>query len=163
MKPPKHLRTGELCVGLAGDTLTTDGIGSCVVICMWDRIRKIGSMAHMFLAKDERVGLARVGPEGASPDRAVPCLLHLMLGLGATQRKISVRLVGAGNMFSGVADGSPVDVGRSILSSTLQALVNAGLTVSSQSVGGRFGRSVKFSVGSGLIQIELTNGVQVLL
>ena len=137
-----------------------------MVICMWDPIQKLGAMAHMFQSCREMIDASHSRSErmeGASPDSAVPYLLLRMLGLGALQKNIRVRLVGAGNMFSGVADGSALDVGKGILTCTLLAINQAGLTLNSQSVGGKFGRSVSFSVSSGLIRVGLTNGDHVLL
>ena len=86
-----------------------------------------------------------------------------MIGLGVQQSNILIKLVGAGNMFTGIEDGSVIDVGRGILTSTLLALTKVGLIPHSQTVGGKLGRSVKFSVSSGLIQVGLTNGESVIL
>jgi len=163
MKSSKHLKTGELGIGFESDTFTTNGIGSCVVLCMWDPILKIGAMAHMFQPSREMIDSARAQSEGASPDTAIPFLLCLMLRLGVDQDNILVRLVGAGNMFDGVKDGSALDVGKGILTSTLIELCNSGLTLKSQSVGGRLGRRVEFTISSGLIQVGLTNGENVIL
>jgi len=50
-----------------------------------------------------------------------------------------------------------------ILDSVTNEVIKSGLAVKSQSVGGRLGRSVSFSVSSGVIEIGLTNGDQVIL
>lgn len=158
MKPPKHLKTGELCFGLEDDTLTTDGVGSCVVICMWDPIRRVGAMAHLFKEVGDAFEPLCQRSAGACPERAVPYLLTRLMSTGTLSRDVTVRLVGAGNMFTGIAEGSAMDVGQGILRHTLVAIDRAGLTLSSKSVGGLFGRSVQFFVKTGRIQIVLTNG-----
>jgi chemotaxis protein CheD len=86
-----------------------------------------------------------------------------MLKLGVKQSNLEIRLIGAGNMFLNVVEGSPMDVGKIILHSTMDALYLAGLPLKSQSVGGNFGRSVTFSISSGLINVNLTNGDNVIL
>ena len=159
----KELKTGELCIGFETDTLITSGVGSCVVLCMWDPTLKIGAMAHMFQSSREVIDSTQLNSDGASPDTAIPYLLQRMIGLRVKQNDIQTRLIGAGNMFATVEDGSSGDVGKGILSSTMLALTRAGLTLRSQSVGGSLGRSVRFSVNSGLIQVRLTNGETVTL
>lgn len=163
MTNSKHLNTGDICIGFEEDVLTTDGIGSCVVICLWDPIQKIGGMAHMFQPNIELIGSMRTTSKGGSPDSAVPFLFHRMLELGARHIDIRASLIGAGNMFAGIQEGSSLDIGKGILSSTVLQLRHVGLSVRSQSVGGRLGRSVKFSVDSGEVFVGFTNGEIVLL
>jgi chemotaxis protein CheD len=159
----KHLKTGEAGIGFEKDTLTTGGVGSCVVMCLWDPNLKLGAMAHMFQANKEMLDPNELRSAGASPDTAVPYLLNRMLGMGAKLKDVQVRLIGAGNMFGGIEDGFVANIGKNILDSVTNEVIKSGLAVKSQSVGGRLGRSVSFSVSSGVIEIGLTNGEQVIL
>ena len=162
MTRSRHLKTGELAIGFEGDVLLTGGVGSCVVVCMWDPVKRIGAMAHTFSECRESGPIAE-SSAGSSPDSAVPHLVQIMVNFGTKRQNIQSRLVGAGNMFTGVEDGSAMDVGRRILGNALVALKHARLTLISQSVGGCFGRSVAFSIRTGLISVTLTNGDRVIL
>ncbi|MBF0208762.1 MAG: chemotaxis protein CheD [Oligoflexia bacterium] len=158
LKMLKHLNTGDSCIGFEHDILITGGIGSCVVVCLWDSIKKIGAMAHMFQVCEELIDSTKVKTYGSSPDTAIPYLLKRMLFLGSKIEDIQVRLVGGGNMFSNVEKGTVMDIGTQILASTMLVLKQVDLSLLSQSVGGRFGREVEFHVDTGLIEISNTNG-----
>jgi len=157
-KSIKLLRTGEYGLGCAGDILTTSGVGSCIVICLWDRVREIGAMAHIPHACDESRGADRNRNPGLSPDTAVPTLLRLMRRQGSSPEGLSAKLAGAGNMFQSLGPGPMTDMVGAILGSAHAALNLEGITVVAQSTGGEFGRTVSFDVETGQMNVISTNG-----
>ncbi|MBF0366965.1 MAG: chemotaxis protein CheD [Oligoflexia bacterium] len=159
----KQLNTGDAGLGCDQDILSTDGVGSCVVLCLWDPIRKIGAMAHMSQASTDKGGAMRPFSFGSCPELAIPFLLKRMLARGSLACDICVRIVGGGNMFYEIKEGSLMDIGTHIVHATLETLNQEGLHLTSSALGGKFGRSVQFSVDSGLIEITATNGEKVFL
>lgn len=164
--------TGEFKFAQGDCLLLTRGVGSCVVACLWDGGRKIGGMAHVPLpgsAPSSSLSRSPVerdaGDEaalrpGLYADTALAGLLRLMLAGGARRERVSVRLVGAGNMFEGCDGGFMGGVSKGVLAGVTAAVGSLGLFVSAQSVGGMYGRSVFFDVAGGLIRVRLTNGDQ---
>lgn len=157
-KSIKLLKTGEYGVGTAGEVLTTSGVGSCVVICLWDDVRGIGAMAHIPYVCDESRGADRGRNPGLSPDTAVPTLLRLMRRRGSTLEGLLAKLAGAGNMFQSLGQGPMSELVVAILGSAHAALDLEGIQVIAQSTGGEFGRTVSFDIETGSMNVVFTNG-----
>jgi len=153
----KRLNTGEAAVGNFEEILFTGGIGSCVVICLWDPITLIGGMAHMPLP-DSKDSFSRDWFSfGIAPDVAFPYLLEKMYARGAKSGQISLRMVGGGNMFSNIPHFQ--DVGQTILASTSRLALQLRLPVLKGCTGGKFGKSAEFNVQTGKICVQHTNGL----
>jgi len=157
----KWLKTGDADVGEHFDVLFTGGIGSCVVICLWDRITKIGGMAHMPLAHSNDSISESFRSLGMSPDIAVPYLLDKMISMGATHKNIVVKIAGGGNMFASISTDNNFmnDVGGNIVRKTVEVVESKKLFITKRAVGGHFGRSVEFTLETGAMKVNQTNGV----
>lgn len=158
-----EVRTGDFRFAQGGGLLLTRGVGSCVVACLWDATSRIGGMAHIPLGDSRLSTSEETGRPGLFADTALPCLLGLMLARGARRERVTVRLVGAGNMFEGRDEGFMGEVTQGILDGVDAAIESLGLIVRDRSLGGMHGRSVFFDVGTGRIEVRLTNGERVSL
>ena len=155
----RQLRTGDLGVGLAGEVLFTGGVGSCVVVCLWDASKRAGGMAHMLLPKDESEGRDILRSPGLSPDTAVAKLLEKLAKYGSNAATLSARLAGAGYMFG----ESMREIPERNLQSTLEVLKRHRIRVVSQSVGGIDGLQVRFDIGLGEVEVTKVSGERILL
>lgn len=158
-----ELRTGEYRLATGQGLLLTRGVGSCVVVCLWDGVGKIGGMAHIALGDSSYAAQEKWERPGLFADTALVVLLDCMLARGASRGRLSARLAGAGNMFAGRDQGFMGEVSQGVLDGVSGVLEKLGLPVQAQSVGGMHGRSVFFDVATGRIDIRLTNGERVSL
>lgn len=154
----QHLRTGEYGIARSGEVLFTSGVGSCVVVCLWDSFLKIGAMAHLLLPKDDSNDCGLDRKSGLSPDTTIPILIRKMATIGTDVNQITARLVGAGNMFPESHEGFISNIGNHILANTKQILASENIPVSAMLVGGKFGRQVHFMVSTGIIEVTSVNG-----
>jgi chemotaxis protein CheD len=157
-KSKTFLKTGERAVAGPTMVLATAGIGSCIVICLWDQVRRVGGMAHIPFPEDESRGTDFFRNPGLSPDTAVPCILNLMLKRGSLIKDIVAKIAGAGNMFAKMEVGPMIDLVKSILDNAHAALAAHGLPLIGHSVGGVLGRSLTFDTDSGLVEVKFTDG-----
>jgi chemotaxis protein CheD len=149
---------GEVRVGLAqaaaggGDTvLRCAGLGSCVAVALWDAECRIGALAHVMLPGPE---LSAVGGEpGRFARTAVPHLLALLAEHGATG-PVTARLVGGAAMFRALLAMNGINVGERNVLAARAALAAAGVPLVGEDVGGDYGRSVRFDVRSGRVQVR---------
>ena len=154
-----EVKTGEFRVARGDSRLLTRGVGSCVVVCVWDHARTMGGMAHIPMPSSAAgTPDEALRAPGLFADTALPELIRLMEREGVCRQNLSVRLIGAGNMFAGGQGDFMNAIPRNLLHGATQVVQALGLHVAAQSVGGTFGRSVSFNVRSGLININLTNG-----
>lgn len=158
-----EVKTGEFRVARGNSRLLTRGVGSCVVVCVWDQTRTMGGMAHIPMPGPADPPAEALRSPGLFADTALPGLIRLMEREGALRLDLAVRLTGAGNMFAGGQGAFMNAIPRDLLHAAIQAIQAQGLHVAAQSVGGSFGRSVSFNVRDGLITINLTNGETVVM
>lgn len=153
------VRVADLRCGLADDTLITIGLGSCVAILLYDAEARVGGMAHILLPSP---ALSRRDKNPAKfPQTAVPRLLELMAADGAKPQRITARLVGGASMFSALAPPGTIQMGERNLVAARQVLDSHRVPLVAEAVGGDFGRTVRFRVCDGQVQITtVSHGVQ---
>ncbi len=153
------MRVADLRCGLADDSLITIGLGSCVAILLYDAEARVGGMAHILLPSP---ALSRRDSNPAKfPQTAVPRLLELMAADGAKPQRITARLAGGASMFAALAPPGTIQMGERNLVAARQVLNAHGVPLVAEAVGGDFGRTVRFRVCDGQVQIStVAHGVQ---
>jgi chemotaxis protein CheD len=153
------VRVADLRVGVAGDVLITQGLGSCVAILLHDSEARIGGMAHVLLPSP---ALSRPDANPAKfPQSAVPRLLELMVADGAQTDRISARLAGGASMFAALAPPGTIQMGERNLVAARQVLRTLGVPLVAEAVGGDFGRTVRLSVNDGKVEvITVAHGIK---
>ncbi len=155
------VRVADLQVGSGTEVLVTVGLGSCVAILLYDAVAKVGGLAHILLPSP---GLSRQDANPAKfPQTAVPRLLELMAGSGASPRRITARLAGGASMFAALAPPGTIQMGERNVVASCQVLNGLGIPLVAQAVGGDFGRTVKLRVACGTVLVtSLAHGNQTL-
>lgn len=146
------VRMGDVAVAGTGATLRALGVGSCVVIVLYDADSGIGGIAHPLLPEPANGNAGQ--RRGRYVSTALEPLLERMRAQGADPARITARLVGGASMFPGLDGSGDESIGeRNVLAArhTLQA---AGITVAAEDVGGNYGRSIEFRLADGGVRIR---------
>lgn len=147
-----RVRVADAAAAEGDTTLATLGLGSCVAIVLHDRERCVGGLAHILLPTP---ALARTtGNQAKCAITAVPFLLTRMQALGARQGRIVAKLAGGACMFSSLLPVGTLQMGERNLIATRSALLQACVPIVAEDVGGSHGRSVYFSVASGVMEVR---------
>lgn len=143
----------ELKVAQAPDRLAVYGIGSCVVLALWDAQARVAGLAHSMLP----TAAAQPGGEGQPAkfcDTAVGSLVAAMESAGASRDRLSARLVGGANMFSfGGREGGPLTLGDRNAFTSRETLKAWGLALLSDDTGGDKGRSLELDPADGTLKV----------
>jgi chemotaxis protein CheD len=132
--------------------LVTLGLGSCVALMLHDAEAKAGAMAHVLLPS---TSLARdITNRAKFPDTAVPLLIERLKGLGADPRRLVAKLAGGASMFSQLVTPGTIQMGERNVLACRSALRAAAIPIVRESVGGERGRSVRFHVKDGRVEIR---------
>jgi len=132
--------------------IVTLGLGSCVAIMLHDPEARAGAMAHVLLPSKS---LARDTTNPAKfPETAVPFLLERLAALGADRRRLVAKLAGGASMFAQLMTPGSVQMGERNIVAARNALRAAGIPVAREAVGGGAGRSVRFHVTDGRVEIR---------
>jgi chemotaxis protein CheD len=134
------------------DILVAYGLGSCVVVCLYDPVNQVGGMIHALLPTSPK---AR--PEPANPikfvDQGIPLLIEELERMGGKQSRFKVYLCGGARMLTIPGDDT-LHVGARNIVAAEEALEKARLDIDCRATGGTAGRTVKFYIESGEVTIR---------
>ncbi|KPJ57885.1 MAG: hypothetical protein AMS16_00495 [Planctomycetes bacterium DG_58] len=145
----KDVPIGQWVAAEGPVTLAAQGVGSCLVLTLYDRKRRSGALAHAMLptangASKETENNSRY------VDRAVREMLQRMLDQGSQRGDLQAKIAGGANMF----DAPGRDIGKENVSSAKEALRRENVSLVAECVGGANGRSIEFCVTSGVMTIK---------
>jgi chemotaxis protein CheD len=146
------VRVADLKVGGGEDTLVTVGLGSCVAIILYDPNVRVGGLAHVLLPSPA-LSRREVNP-AKSAQTAVPLLLEQMARLGASPRRITARIAGGASMFAALSAPGTINMGERNVVSSRNALMTHAIPLIGQDVGADYGRTVRFRVADGRVDIS---------
>lgn len=137
------------------DKIRTVGLGSCVGVVLYDRVSKIGGIAHIMLplsslSKGE-LNIAKYA------DTAIPKLVQDMQKAGANPRRLVAKLAGGAQMFSFTSTSDIMRIGPRNVEACKEVLAKAGITVQAEDTGGNWGRTIEMDCITGILQIRAVN------
>ncbi|MBD3330105.1 chemotaxis protein CheD [Candidatus Peregrinibacteria bacterium] len=147
-----NVEMADLAVSANQEILKTSGVGSCLVVTLYDPVNKIGGMAHAMLPKDTT-------NEQGTPesfrfvDDAINEMISRITEKGGKIDNLRAKLVGGAKMFSLLADDEE-GIGEQNISSAKETLNEKGISIESEDIGGTIGRRVEFNVGTGLVSVS---------
>lgn len=153
-----EIRIAELFAGNHEYTIVTNGVGSCVVIVLYDRSARVGGMAHAILPRASNDQFQRVGRDNEGrlfvkyADAAVDMLLSEIETLGGTRENCVAKLVGGAHMFA-LLDGDKHGIGYENTEAARARLGELSITIETEVIGGTVGRNVHFDCATGIVEI----------
>jgi len=146
------VRVADWAAERGDGVLVTLGLGSCVAIMLHDAQARAGAMAHVLLPS---LSLARdITNRAKFPETAVPLLIERLKGLGADPRRLVAKLAGGASMFGQLVTPGTIQMGERNLLAARTALRAAAIPIVREAVGGERGRSVRFHVKDGRVEIR---------
>ena len=148
---------GELVVTASPDAvLSCIGLGSCVAVCAYDRLVKVGGMAHVVLPQHN--GLS--GSNYAKfADTAVPLLLEEMNKKGGVKSRLIVKIAGGAQMTVAPGLRDTFKTGEKNLAQIMLVLQREKIALAVADTGGNLGRTVRLYVDTGKVTVKTANGI----
>ncbi len=136
-----YLHAGQLFTAATPTAIITV-LGSCVAVCLYDPVAKVGGMNHFLLPLHvERERSLRFGTV------AVPQLVDAVVRAGASRQGLVAKLFGGASVIAAMAHGRRLGEENVLLA--LQLLEEARIPVLDRDVGGSRGRKVVFFADDG--------------
>lgn len=142
VSPGKYFVTNEK------DMMIVTVLGSCVSVCLRDRINGIGGMNHFMLAESTstETGFSASARYGAF---AMEVLINGLLKMGASRHNFEAKVFGAGRVLNGVGD-----IGRRNAEFALHYLQRENIRIAAQDLGDIYPRKVYFFPASGRVLVK---------
>lgn len=136
------------------------GLGSCIGLVLYDRKRRCGGLCHIVLPQANN-GLAITVPARFA-DAAVPYAIDQMRKIGSDVGDLEAKIAGGANLFS--AGGvSILNIGENNIKAVTLALSRANVRLVAKEVGGTLGRTMRFFLADGRVEVKtVTGGTQTL-
>lgn len=148
-----YLYPGEIFAHREPHTVTTV-LGSCVSVCLWDPVARLGGINHFLLPLWNGDGL----PTPKYGNIAIPRLLEKLVGLGASERKLQAKVFGGAAMWN-LTDGL-LAVGARNVELAENVLRELGIPVVGSDLGGSQSRKIIFQTGEGTVLLRRHRGLQ---
>ncbi len=159
-----RVRIAEFLLQRESGLLVTVGLGSCVGVVIYDPLKKIGGMAHILLADSTQASSSSKNLMKYA-DTAIPLMLDKMLREGALPKRLTAKIAGGGQLFSyniisGISDFS---VGDKNIVAVKKTLTKLGVPLLGEDVGGSHGRTMKFYLDTGKVEVTSMKGYKKIL
>jgi chemotaxis protein CheD len=129
--------------------LVTTVLGSCVSVCLWDKVAGIGGMNHYLLPGTE-------DDEPGNMDRgikSIQLLVRSMLNRRATIENMEAKVFGGCNSL--YKENNFFKIGERNAAIAFEILKGFNIHVSAQHVGGSYGRKIIFNTSTGKVRTKL--------
>jgi len=144
---------GELVVSEdPTNVLACLGLGSCVGVCAYDPISKIGGMAYIVLPSSKG---RHMESSAIYADTAIPMLFREMEKLGADKVRIKIKLVGGAEILVNPGLKKPLKIGEKIQEVIRAKLTEEGTMWMAADIGGNYGRSSRLFINTGKVVINV--------
>jgi chemotaxis protein CheD len=140
----------DLNVVKSPDSLISYALGSCVGICLYDEMARVAGMAHILLPKklESDNNLMKFA------DTAIPLLVEKMVQMNARKVRMTAKIAGGANMFSGMMRSSTTRIGERNVEQVKETLKKLGIRIVAEDTGGTYGRTIEFSGETGILYVR---------
>lgn len=151
----QHVRIARLAVAAGQGRLVAVGLGSCVAVTLYDRVRRVGGMAHVLLPDPS------AARDASNPARfattAVPMLREALLAAGA-KGPFEAKLVGGAALFGAMLGSGGQQMGERNVTAVRRAIAALGIPILGSETGGNSGRTAEFDVSTGVLEVRSVRG-----
>ena len=149
--------------GAPDDVLVAYGIGSCVAVCLYDPIARVGGVLHALLPTTPGENGRNKNNPAKFVDQGTPLLIEALLKLGARRSRLIAYLCGGARVLSALDLDDFLNIGERNVLAAESALRTERIRVRARATGGRIGRTVRLYVVDGRVTVKsLKHGEQTL-
>ncbi|GGY63116.1 putative chemoreceptor glutamine deamidase CheD 1 [Cellvibrio zantedeschiae] len=138
------------------DKLIVTVLGSCVAVCLRDKINNCGGMNHFLLPNDGSVETGLLTESARYGVYAMEILINHLLKLGAQRNRLEAKVFGGGNVLPGMTINN---VGQRNAEFVLDYLHNESIPVVAKDLLDQFPRKVYFFSHTGKVMVKKLKSV----
>ena len=147
MENKLDVKMGNLVIAQAPTIIQSLGIGSCVVVCLYDKTKKLGGVAHIVSPDSTRV-TSEINPLRFA-DKAITEMVQSLKQLGSLKIRLEAKIFGGSSMFPKVM--KLIAIGKENVEAVRKSLNAHKIKISVEDVGGNKGRSIWLDLNDGSV------------
>ena len=157
-----RILAGEYYVTHCQEMITTV-LGSCVSVCVRDKVANIGGMNHFMLPEENRSnggnggngGHRGLSADAAYGSYAMERLINCILKYGGQRENLEIKVFGGGRIIGGMTD-----VGLQNIAFVRSYLRTEGLSVAAEDVGGDLPRRMAYLPATGKVLVKKLRNIR---
>jgi chemotaxis receptor (MCP) glutamine deamidase CheD len=125
-------------------------LGSCVAVCLWDPVLRVGGMNHFLLPE------GRLDPDNSRYGvNAMELLINSLMKLGCDRYRLVAKAFGGASVFASLTQRSTGEMNTAFVRKFLS---DEGIPLAAQRLGGAHGVQVRFSTATGEVLVRSVDG-----
>ena len=143
----------DIKLAKAPDKLMTPALGSCIGICVFDPVIKIGVLAHIMLPHVTQ--LKNMSSNRAKfADTALEMIVEMMNKNGANPSHLQAKIAGGSQMFKFSGENDIMKIGDRNSQAVQENLQKHQIKLIAKDIGGSYGRTIIFDPASGELLVR---------
>jgi chemotaxis protein CheD len=135
----------------APETIVTYALGSCVGICLYDSVKKIGGLSHIMLPESGMASKSETNRMKFA-DTALVDIARDLLKMGAG--RLTAKIAGGAQMFAAPAMGAMGNIGDRNVKAVKATLARLKIPIIAEDTGRDYGRTVYFDLNTGIMKVQ---------
>jgi len=123
-------------------------LGSCVAVCLFDKVKEIGGINHYMLPLWNGSGLASPKFGNIATEK----LIEKMLKNGATKENMVAKVFGGANQMD-----STMNIGQRNVDIAKEVLAQHNIKIIAENTSGAVGRKLRYDSGTGQVMMKFLN------
>ncbi len=145
------LQPGQIHYG-GGSYKVCTVLGSCISVCLWDKIMKHGSINHYIFPSIPVDG----GERGRYGDSSIKDMVSKLNKMGSPNSQIVAKIFGGAKMVEN-NKSEIFSTGKNNIMMALKITRELGIRIVTQDIGGNKGRRICFNMSSGVVETVYIN------
>lgn len=145
------VKIADMKIAQHGEELITYALGSCIGICLQDKITKLSAMIHIMLPINMEAGRKNTMKYA---DTGIRETLKQMEARGTRRRNIVAKVAGGAKMFETSPGSSLGNIGKRNIDSVHMILKAEQIRLLAEDVGGTTARTISFDPASGMVTVR---------
>jgi chemotaxis protein CheD len=130
------------------DVLVTYSLGSCIGICLYDPVVRVGGMLHYQLPSSKMDEERARNKPFMFADTGMNLLLNKLTSMGAVKKRMDVKVAGGAAMATGPQG---FDIGKRNYLAIRKILWSGGMFINAEDVGGNAARNLYMDLADGTV------------
>ena len=148
------VKIADMKIAQHGEELITYALGSCIGICLQDKISKLSALIHIMLPLNMEAGRKNTMKYA---DTGIRETLKQMEARGSRRGNIVAKVAGGAKMFETASGSSLGNIGKRNIDSVHMILKAEQIRLLAEDVGGTTARTITFDPATGMVTVNFSS------
>ncbi|EGT4047234.1 chemotaxis protein CheD [Clostridioides difficile] len=145
----------DMKIAYRPNVLVTYALGSCVGVCLIDKVAGIGGMLHVMLPYSKDA--INIENKCKFADTGINELIKSMENIGANRIYIKAKIAGGAQMFLGSSNSVIASIGHRNVEAVKKTLLGLNIPILAEDTGMNYGRTIRFYTETGELLVDSIN------